>query len=56
MRSNFTPNSGESVNTTEDDYGPGMLLSPAFWLGGLLSLAAWTALWVLIAEALERIN
>ncbi|MEJ5990732.1 hypothetical protein WG902_12085 [Ramlibacter sp. PS3R-8] len=30
------------------DEGPGLLVSPSFWLGGLLSLGVWTALaWAL---------
>jgi hypothetical protein len=30
------------------DEGPGMLVSPAFWLGGLFSIGVWTALaWAL---------
>jgi hypothetical protein len=27
-----------------DEEGPGLLASPAFWCGGLLSLAAWVGL------------
>jgi hypothetical protein len=30
------------------DEGPGILVSPTFWLGGLFSLGLWTALaWAL---------
>ena len=27
-----------------DDEGPGLLVSPAFWIGGVLSLGVWVAL------------
>jgi hypothetical protein len=38
-----------------DDEGPGMFLSAGFWAGGLLSLAAWSAIWVSVAWLLDRI-
>ena len=28
----------------EDDQGPGLLVSPAFWIGGLLSVAVWAGI------------
>lgn len=35
-------------DATASDEGPGMLVSPMFWLGGLFSIGVWTALaWAL---------
>ena len=28
----------------EDDEGPGLLSSPAFWIGGLISLGVWVGI------------
>jgi len=28
----------------EDDEGPGLLASPAFWIGGLISLGVWVGI------------
>ena len=38
-----------------DDEGPGVLMTPVFWLGGLASLAVWTSIWTGIAWMLDRI-
>ena len=35
--------------------GPSMLATPAFWLGGLASLAVWTGIWTSIAWLLDHI-
>ena len=41
-----TPKAARESSFTDD--GPGMLVSPAFWLGGLFSVGVWTALaWAL---------
>jgi hypothetical protein len=37
------------------DEAPSVLLTPSFWIGGLLSLAVWTSIWTGIAWALDRI-
>jgi hypothetical protein len=34
----------QDSKTAEHDEGPGLLVSPAFWIGGVLSLAAWAGL------------
>jgi len=39
------PNQRGAASSLHDEgEGPGLLVSPAFWCGGLLSLAAWAAL------------
>lgn len=35
----------EGLRQVDTDEGPGMFLSAGFWLGGALSLAAWSAIW-----------
>lgn len=37
------------MNATGDTEGPGLLSSRYFWIGGVLSIAAWT-LFVLVAH------
>ena len=38
-----------------DEEGPNILLTPVFWIGGLASLAVWTGIWTSIAWMLDRI-
>jgi hypothetical protein len=35
--------------------GPGLLISPMFWIGGILAVACWTGIWMAIAFILENI-
>jgi hypothetical protein len=35
--------------------GPAQFITPAFWIGGLASLAVWTGIWTSIAWLLDRI-
>ena len=37
------------------DEGPEVFATPAFWLGGLASIAVWTTIWTSIAWLLDRI-
>jgi hypothetical protein len=47
---------GQTVpDSSFDDEGPAVLMSPVFWLGGLASLAVWTGIWTSIAWLLDRI-
>ncbi|MDF2462999.1 MAG: hypothetical protein K0Q43_1234 [Ramlibacter sp.] len=42
------PQLERSRDAAAADEGPGLMVSPAFWLGGLFSVGLWTALaWAL---------
>jgi hypothetical protein len=36
--------------------GPGLLISPMFWIGGILAVGAWTLLWMGIAFLLDQVR
>lgn len=46
----------EYANAVERHEGPSPLVSPWFWIGALVSLGAWSLIWVFIAWLLDRLS
>ena len=49
QREPFVVEQPERIGDATEEAAPGLLASRAFWIGGALSIAAWTLLYQLVA-------